>query len=103
MHPIAWYRVFPLAIAVAALPLMGADSASDGHFWSELPPPAGHFAKAQSAQPLPDFSELAAKLSPAVVNITSEEGGEAAQGGSEEKPHGKAPHNPFEEFSPHSK
>lgn len=99
MHPISWYRVFPLIVALGALPLIAADSGVDGHFWTELPAEQGRFAKTQAVQSLPDFSELAAKLSPAVVNISSEEGGQ----GGEEGPHSKAPHNPFEEFSPHSK
>jgi serine protease Do len=80
----------------------GADSAPPARFWTELPDPA-HVAKAQS---MPDFVELAAKLSPAVVNISTDEAAEPAQGedpSPEESPHGGplAPphsHNPFEEF-----
>ena len=92
-----------MAVAIAALPLIAADSNVDGHFWSELPLEQGHFAKTQATQTLPDFSELAAKLSPAVVNISSEEGGGESSQGGEEGPHGKAPRNPFEEFTPHAK
>jgi serine protease Do len=102
MHPISRYRLFPIAIAFVSLGLIAADAGVDGHFWSELPAQQAHFAKAQAAQMLPDFSDLAAKLSPAVVNISSEEGGEPSPGGAE-TPRGKAPHNPFEEFTPHSK
>jgi serine protease Do len=84
-----------------------ADSAPPARFWTELADPA-HVAKAQS---MPDFVELAAKLSPAVVNISTDEPDEPAEGAEpspEESPHGflAPPHShPFEEFggSPHSK
>ncbi len=83
------------------------DSAPPTRFWTELADP-GHVAKAQS---MPDFVELAARLSPAVVNISTEEPDEPAEGGEpspEDSPHGPlAPPqaHPFEEFggSPHSK
>ena len=83
------------------------DSAPPTRFWTELADPA-HVAKAQS---MPDFVELAARLSPAVVNISTEEPDEPAEGGEpspEDSPHGPlAPPqaHPFEEFggSPHSK
>ena len=84
-----------------------ADSAPPTRFWTELPD-AAHVAKVQS---MPDFVELAAKLSPAVVNISTEEAEEPAEGGEsspEDAPHGflAPPHaHPYEEFggSPHSK
>src|SRR5208282_4693540 len=83
------------------------DSAPPTRFWTEPADPA-HVAKAQS---MPDFVELAARLSPAVVNISTEEPDEPAEGGEpspEDSPHGPlAPPqaHPFEEFggSPHSK
>ena len=85
-----------------------ADSAPPTRFWTEPADPA-HVAKAQS---MPDFVDLASKLSPAVVNISTDEPDESAEGGEsspEESPHGllMPPHShPFEEFgggSPHSK
>ncbi len=107
--------VFPgVAIFTATLTLIAsgivaraADSAPPTRFWTELADPA-HVAPAQS---MPDFVELAAKLSPAVVNISTEEPDEPAEGGEqspEDSPHGfLAPPqaHPFEEFgnSPHSK
>jgi len=107
--------VFPgVAIFTATLTLIAsgivaraAQSAPPTRFWTELADPA-HVAPAQS---MPDFVELAAKLSPAVVNISTDETDEPAEGGEqspEESPHGfLAPPqaHPFEEFgnSPHSK
>jgi serine protease Do len=69
------FRAIVLCGAVAALAasvpvtVHADEMPADGHFWSELPE-GGHFQKAQT---LPDFVELAAKLSPAVVNISTEE------------------------------
>ncbi|HEV2171344.1 MAG TPA: DegQ family serine endoprotease [Candidatus Binatus sp.] len=68
-------------------------------FWTELSDPSQP-AKAQS---MPDFVELAAKLSPAVVNISTDEGDEPTAAGeqSPEDPHGGlGPHSqgPLEEF-----
>ncbi len=97
------YRFFILIAAIVSLPLAGADAADSAHFWTELSD-SGHVAKVQS---LPDFVDLAAKLSPAVVNISSEEPDEPGANPEEEEPepspHGKNPHNPFEEYSPHAK
>ena len=92
-------------IEVAGADAVAADTTSPARFWSELPDP-GHIAKAQS---MPDFVELAAKLSPAVVNISTDEPTEPAEGveppqipeGIEPpKGHEGAPHSrsPFEEF-----
>jgi serine protease Do len=81
-----------------------ADSAP-ARFWSELPDGA-QTAKAQS---MPDFVDLAAKLSPAVVNISTDEADEPAAGAEppEEAPNPLDPHSqgPPEEFGgePHSK
>ena len=62
---IATTAIFFSAIASAAV------SAPANRFWTDLPDDAGgHIAKAQT---LPDFIDLAAKLSPAVVNISTEE------------------------------
>jgi serine protease Do len=72
-----------------------------GRFWTELPD-AVQPAKAQS---MPDFVDLAAKLSPAVVNISTDEIDEPAEAEQppEDSPHGGDPldphgHGPFEEF-----
>src|SRR5258708_2851874 len=92
-------------VAAPGADAVAAESASPPRFWSELPIP-GHIAKAQS---MPDFVDLAAKLSPAVVNISTDEPDEPAEGveppqmpegiepprGHEESPHSKGP---FEEF-----
>jgi serine protease Do len=70
-------------------------------FWTEVADPA-HAPKAQT---MPDFVDLAAKLSPAVVNISTDEADEptaSVEQSPEDSPHGGplAPHshNPFEEF-----
>src|SRR5271167_4812727 len=62
------------------------DSAPPTRFWTELADPA-HVAKAQS---MPDFVELAARLSPAVVNISTDEPDEPAEG-AEPSPEGGEP------------
>ncbi|HVA80781.1 MAG TPA: Do family serine endopeptidase [Candidatus Binataceae bacterium] len=60
------------ALAAAIFLQAGARAAAPaGRFWTDLPGDAGgHVAKAQT---LPDFVDLAARLSPAVVNISTEE------------------------------
>src|SRR5260370_36880357 len=111
-RPIAFSGV---AIFAATLTLISsrmqaraADSAppAPAHFWSELADPA-HAPKAQS---MPDFVDLAAKLSPAVVNISTDESDQpaASEGSPEESPHSPLqPHSPgpLEEFggTPHAK
>jgi len=67
-------------VASAALVLIAAAPApasDELQFWTETPE-TGHVAKAQT---LPDFVDLAAKLSPTVVNVSSEE---SAEGGNPE-------------------
>ncbi len=69
------------------------------HFWTELTDPE-HAPKAQT---MPDFVDLAAKLSPAVVNISKDEPNEPAEGVEpppEDSPQdpGLPPGHPFEEF-----
>jgi serine protease Do len=66
------------AVAVSAALIFScpAGSASEVQFWTDTPE-GGHVAKAQT---LPDFVDLAAKLSPAVVNISTEG---TEEGGSE--------------------
>ncbi len=97
------FRVFILLVAFAAVPIAGASAADVSRLWTELPD-GGRIAKVQS---LPDFVDLAAKLSPAVVNISSEAAEEPSANGEEEEPspspQGKTPHSPFEEYSPHAK
>jgi len=99
----SWYRVFIPLAALVSLPIAIGYAADSSHFWTELPD-GGHVAKVQS---LPDFVDLAAKLSPAVVNISSEEPDEPSANPEEEEPEqspqGKSPHSPFEEYSPHAK
>jgi serine protease Do len=94
-------------LIASGMPARAADSAPPTRFWTEPADPA-HVAKAQS---MPDFVDLAAKLSPAVVNISTDEPGEPAEAGDpspEDSPHFPLmpPHShPFEEFggAPHSK
>jgi serine protease Do len=65
-----------VAVSAALILSSSAGSASEIQFWTDTPE-GGHVAKAQT---LPDFVDLAAKLSPAVVNISTEG---TEQGGSE--------------------
>src|SRR5271170_714727 len=106
-RPIAFTGV---AILVATLTLTAsriearaADSTPPppAPFWTELADPA-HAPKAQT---MPDFVDLAAKLSPAVVNISTDEADEPAEGvepSPEDSPHSQGP---LEQFGgePHSK
>jgi serine protease Do len=84
-------RLFAAVAAPAALIFFSAaGSASEIQFWTETAD-SGHVAKAQT---LPDFADLAAKLSPAVVNISTE-GTEQGSGEGEFSPpyghqHGKS-------------
>lgn len=100
MSPASLSRLALAAIALlmAAGPVARADPAHT-RFWSELP----GTAPVARAQTLPDFVELAAKLSPAVVNIASEPHESPAssslpEGGSD--PFHELP-GPFERFVPH--
>jgi serine protease Do len=65
-----------VAVSSALIFFSAAGFASQVQFWTDTPE-GGHLAKAQT---LPDFVDLAAKLSPAVVNISTEG---TEQGGSE--------------------
>ncbi|MGH7925905.1 MAG: DegQ family serine endoprotease [Candidatus Binatus sp.] len=106
--------VFGVAICFATLTSIAssrvaraADSEppAPARFWTEVAE-TPHAPKAES---MPDFVELAAKLSPAVVNISTDESDEPAESSEsapEDSPQGGplAPHshNPFEEFGgPH--
>ena len=98
-----------LTLATSRMQARAADSAppAPAHFWTELADPA-HAPKAQS---MPDFVDLAAKLSPAVVNISTDEADtpvEGAEPGPEDAPNSPLEphsHGPLEEFggAPHSK
>ncbi|MGO9605024.1 MAG: Do family serine endopeptidase [Candidatus Binataceae bacterium] len=82
--PSKFIRAALIAAASVTLMILPAPRAgasdSGAPLWTNTD--AGHIAKAQS---LPDFAELAAKLSPAVVNISTEEAetGEGEEGHSE--------------------
>src|SRR5580692_5113212 len=85
-----------LTLTTSRMQARAADSApppAPAHFWTELDDPA-HAPKAQT---MPDFVDLAAKLSPAVVNISTDEADEPAE--SAEQPPEDSPHNPLQ---PHS-
>jgi len=91
-----------LTLTTAPRQAGAADSAppAPAHFWTELTDPA-HGPKAQT---MPDFVDLAAKLSPAVVNISTDEADEPAEGvepAPEDSPHSHGP----EDFggAPHAK
>src|SRR6266481_8910828 len=98
-----------LTLITSRMQACAADSSppSIPHFWTEVADPA-HAPKAQT---MPDFVELAAKLSPAVVNISTDESEEPAASGEspEDSPHSPLqPHSqgPLEEFgggAPHAK
>ena len=62
-------RLFAAVAVSAALIFCAAGGFASEVFWTDTPE-GGHVAKAQT---LPDFVDLAAKLSPAVVNISTEE------------------------------
>ena len=107
-RPIAFAGVAIFAATVtliASHQARAADSApppAPAHFWSELADPA-HAPKAQT---MPDFVDLAAKLSPAVVNISTDEADEPAEGADpspEDSPHSPLQphsHGPLEDFGP---
>jgi serine protease Do len=99
------HRALVFCAAIASLSLLGADSGNFARFWTELSG-AGRAPKIES---LPDFVDLAARLSPAVVNISSQEADDPSASGEGEEdepapsPHEKTPHNPFEEYAPHAR
>src|ERR1700675_454243 len=98
-----------LTLTTSRTQARAADSAppAPAHFWTELLDP-GHAPKAQT---MPDFVDLAAKLSPAVVNISTDEADEPAENAEqspEDSPHNPLQphsHGPLEEFggTPHAK
>lgn len=87
---------------VALLPLNALAFGFGGtdRLWTELP----DSNRAMKAQTLPDFVALAERLSPAVVNISTEESEAASGSGSErEAPKKHSPGDLFEEYSPPSR
>lgn len=97
---VSWVRVFILGFLCLLAPVaMAAESTGNGQFWTELPD-AGRMLKVQR---LPDFVDLAAKLSPAVVNISSEEASGSTGASSEEQSPTERLLPPFEEYNPRGK
>src|ERR1700722_13715178 len=96
-----------LTLITSRMQARAADSTPPAppHFWMEIADPA-HAPKAQT---MPDFVDLAAKLSPAVVNISTDEADQPAESvGPEDSPHSPLdPHSqgPLEQFggAPHAK
>ena len=75
-----------LTLITSRMQALAADSAppAPAHFWTELADPA-HAPKAQT---MPDFVDLAAKLSPAVVNISTDEPDEPSESTEPQMPEG---------------
>ena len=95
-----------LTLITSRIEARAADSAppAPAHFWTELADPA-HAPKAQT---MPDFVDLAAKLSPAVVNISTDEADEPSEGADSPEDSPNSPldphsHPPSEEYGGHSK
>jgi serine protease Do len=86
-----------LTIESSGADAVAAENALSTRFWSEISD-SGHIAKAQT---MPDFVDLAAKLSPAVVNISTDEPDEPSEGTEPQMPEGIEPPRGHEE-SPHS-
>ena len=81
-----------LFVSIATCPGAWAEPGAQGPpLWSELPD-TGRVMKAQT---MPDFVDLAAKLSPAVVNISTEEPDEPGEGA--QSPHSRM-QNQLEDF-----
>ena len=80
-----------VVLATGAL-LFWAPMARAEHLWSEVPAALDQTPKART---LPDFVDLAAKLSPAVVNISTEPGGESESSAEGES---GSEGSPFEHF-----
>src|ERR1700720_1284077 len=98
-----------LTLTTSRMQARAADSAppAPAHFWTEIADPA-HAPKAQT---MPDFVDLAAKLSPAVVNISTDEADQPAESvgpSPEDSPHSPMDprsQGPLEQFggAPHAK
>ncbi|MGH7247228.1 MAG: trypsin-like peptidase domain-containing protein, partial [Pseudomonadota bacterium] len=88
---------FAAAAILISAGASAAASAPETHFWTDLSVDSvGHIAKVQT---FPDFVDLAARLSPAVVNISAEEPDTSESGEGEEpgRHHGEfsGPFAPF--------
>src|SRR5208282_1389014 len=83
-----------LSVPVLSIATASFDTgAHAGQLWTDGPSGSD---RARQIQSLPDFVALAATLSPAVVNVSSEQAeGASVEGGGESEP--------FEHFGPHSK
>ena len=89
--PLKFFRLALIAtISFALIAVMRSAATALQLPWTEIPADNGR----PKAQTLPDFVDLAAKLSPAVVNISTEEA-EEGESGDEPSPH---KHNPLEDF-----
>jgi serine protease Do len=102
-RPIAVFGVaifgaaFTLTMSAASARAADPTTSAPAHFWTELSDPE-HAPKAQS---MPDFVDLAAKLSPAVVNISTDEPDEPMEGAApspEDAPPDAPDASPFKEF-----
>jgi serine protease Do len=86
--------VVPSLALIASIALAPRNCAAASMPWTELPSDAGHMPKVQM---VPDFVDLAARLSPAVVNISTDEAEETEPQEAPEAP-GTHKHNPLEDF-----
>ncbi|MGH7917346.1 MAG: Do family serine endopeptidase [Candidatus Binataceae bacterium] len=82
-------RLAAFLIAACAIAAWSVTPARAAHLWTEIPISAA----AHQPRNLPDFVKLAARLSPAVVNVSTEQ---TAQRHSEASSEGKA--DPFDQF-----
>ncbi len=90
--------LFTTALVALSVTLAFAANAAvaSNHFWTDVPDDdGGHMVKAET---MPNFVELAAKLSPAVVNISTEEGEEPSSEGEEGEQHQGDFPGPFEPY-----
>src|SRR5215469_16472425 len=97
--PLTLILSFALVLMLSATPTLLAAGTSS-QFWTELTADSGgHLAKVEA---LPDFVDLSAKLSPAVVNISTDEADEPGE--ASDVPGMEGPHrNPLQEGPQHSK
>ena len=84
-------RIARLACAMLLLSIIATGSASAEHLWQEISAQGA----APKAQTLPDFIDLAAKLGPTVVNVSTDSGGESQ---SADSPEGDPEYHQFMPF-----
>src|SRR5229473_1551749 len=89
--------LFLFVLLTASIVLGCGTSFADERLWSGLLVPV----QTPKAQTLPDFVELASKLSPAVVNISSEPREAKAESSEGEESDPFRDFGPFEHFGPH--